>query len=97
MKLSSKLLLIVGGAVLGLTLLGSYALVSLRSTMLQERQQSVKLLVRLAVKQVEHFQALEKSAKLSREDAQTAAKDALRALHDGDDYVFARGGDKLLL
>jgi len=97
MKLSTKLLLIVCGAVLGLVLVGGFAVVSLRSTMLAEREQSVRLLVTLAVKQVEHFQSLEKSGKLSREDAQTAGKEALRALHNGDDYVFVRTGEKLLL
>ena len=97
MKLSTKLLLIVCGAVLGLVLVGGFAVVSLRSTMLAEREQSVRLLVTLAVKQVEHFQSLEKSGMLSREDAQTAGKEALRALHNGDDYVFVRTGEKLLL
>lgn len=96
MKLSTKLLLIVCGAVLGLVLVGGFAVVSLRSTMLEERQQSMRLLVTLAAKQVEHFQSLEKSGKLSRDEAQTAAKDALRALHNGDDYLFARAGDKML-
>jgi len=65
--------------------------------MLQERQQSIRLLVTLAGKQVAHFQELEKSGKLSRDDAQAAAKEALRALHNGDDYVFVRSGDKLLM
>jgi methyl-accepting chemotaxis protein/methyl-accepting chemotaxis protein-3 (ribose and galactose sensor receptor) len=97
MKLSTKLFLIVCGAVLGLVLVGGFAVVSLRSTMLEERQQSMRLLVTLAVKQVEHFQSVEKSGKLSREDAQTAAKEALRALHNGDDYIFVRTGEKLLL
>jgi methyl-accepting chemotaxis protein/methyl-accepting chemotaxis protein-3 (ribose and galactose sensor receptor) len=97
MKLSNKLLLIVCSAVLGLVILTGFAVVSLRSSMLQERQQSIHLLVTLAAKQVAHFQELEKSGKLSREEAQTAAKEALRALHDGDDYVFVRSGDKFLM
>jgi methyl-accepting chemotaxis protein/methyl-accepting chemotaxis protein-3 (ribose and galactose sensor receptor) len=97
MKLLTKLLLIVCGAVLGLALVGGFAVVSLRSTMLEERQQSMRLLVTLAAKQVEHFQLMEKSGKLSRDDAQTAAKDASRALHNGDDYIFIRTGEKLLL
>lgn len=97
MKLLTKLLLIVCGAVTGMVLLGGFAVTSLRSTMLQERQQSMQLLVRMAAKQVEHFQDLERSGKLSRDDAQTAAKDAMRALRDGENYVFVRTGDKLLM
>jgi signal transduction histidine kinase len=97
MKLLTKLLLIVCGAVTGMVLLGGFAVTSLRSTMLQERQQSMQLLVKMATRQVEHFQELEKSGKLSRDDAQTAAKDAIRAMRDGENYVFVRSGDKFLL
>jgi len=97
MKLLTKLLLIVCAAIVGMVLLGGFAVTSLRSTMLQERQQSMQLLVKMASRQVEHFQELEKSGKLSREDAQTAAKDAIRAMRDGENYVFIRTGDKLLL
>jgi methyl-accepting chemotaxis protein len=97
MKLITKLLLIVLGAVTGMVLLGGFAVTSLRSTMLQERQQSMQLVVRMATHQVEHFMELEKSGKLSREDAQTAAKDALRPMRDGENYVFVRSGEKLLM
>lgn len=97
MKLLTKLLLIVCGAVTGMVLLGGFAVTSLRSTMLQERQQSMQLLVRMADKQVEHYQDLERSGKLSRDDAQTAAKEAMRALREGENYVFVRTGDKLLM
>ena len=93
MKLLTKLLLIVVGAVAGMVLLGGFAVTSLRSTMLQERQQSMQLLVKLATRQVEHYQDLERSGKLSRDDAQTAAKDAIRAMRDGENYVFIRTGN----
>lgn len=97
MKLLTKLLLIVFGAVTGMVLLGGFAVTSLRTTMLQERQQSMQLLVKMATRQVEHFQDLERSGKLSREDAQTAAKDVIRAMRDGENYVFVRSGDKMLM
>jgi signal transduction histidine kinase len=97
MKLLTKLLLIVCGAVTGMVLLGGFAVTALRSTMLQERQQSMQLLVKMATRQVEHFQELERSGKLSRDDAQTAAKDAIRAMRDGENYVFVRSGEKFLL
>ena len=97
MKLLTKLLLIVCGAVTGMVLLGGFAVTSLRSTMLQERQQSMQLLVKMATRQVEHFQELERTGKLSRDDAQTAAKDAIRSMRDGENYVFVRAGEKFLL
>jgi signal transduction histidine kinase len=97
MKLITKLLMIVFGSVVGMVLIGGFAVTSLRSTMLKERQQSMHLVVRMAAHQVEHYIELEKSGKLSREDAQTAAKDALRSMRDGENYVFVRSGDKLLM
>jgi signal transduction histidine kinase len=96
-KLITKLLVIVLGTVTGMVLLGGFAVTSLHGTMLQERQQSMELLVRMATSQVEHFVELEKSGKLSRENAQAAAKDVLRSLRDGENYVFVRGGEKLLM
>jgi signal transduction histidine kinase len=97
MKLLTKLLLIVCAAATGMVLSGAFAVTTLRSTMLQERQQSMQLLVRMATRQVEHFQDLERSGKMSRDDAQTAAKDAIRALRDGENYVFVRAGEKFLM
>ena len=95
MKLLTKLLLIVFGAVAGMVLLGAFAVTSLRSTMLQERQQSMQLLVKMATHQVEHYHELEISGKLSRDDAQAAAKDAIRPMRDGENYVFIRSGNNL--
>lgn len=97
MKLSSKLGLIVGSSLLGMVVVGAYALNSLRETMIEERKAGVGMLVRLASNQVLYYQGLEKSGKLTREEAQKAAKDAMRALRDGDDFVFARGGEGLRL
>ena len=97
MKLLTKLLLIVLGAVTGMVLIGGFAVTSLRNTMLQERQQSMQLLVRMATHQVEHFIEMEKSGKLTREEAQSAAKDAMRAMRDGENYILVRTGDKLLM
>ena len=97
LTVAKKILLIVFGALLGLVLLGSFAMLSVRNSIMQERQQSIKLLTTLAGKQIEHFQALEKSGKLTREQAQTAAKEAMHSLHNGDDFVFVRTGDKLLM
>lgn len=95
MKLSTRLAMIVGGAVLGMSILGCYALWSLHSTMLEERKAGVGLLVHLASEQVLHYQALEKSGKLTREAAQNAATENIRTLHKGDDYVFIRSGNDL--
>jgi methyl-accepting chemotaxis protein/methyl-accepting chemotaxis protein-3 (ribose and galactose sensor receptor) len=97
MKLSTRLGLIVCGSILGMAILGGFAVTSLRNTMLDERMAGVGLLVQLASKQVMYYQEQEKAGKLTHEEAQTAAKDAIRALRKGDDFVFIRAGDQLLL
>jgi methyl-accepting chemotaxis protein/methyl-accepting chemotaxis protein-3 (ribose and galactose sensor receptor) len=97
MKLSTRLVLIVAGTVLGLVILGGFALSSLHSTMLEERKAGIRMTLLLANNMVRNYVAAEKSGKLTREEAQSAAKDALRGLRNGDDYVFVRAGDKLLL
>jgi methyl-accepting chemotaxis protein len=96
MKLLTKLLLIASAAIAGMVLIGGIAVTSLRSAMLQERQQSMQMLVKMAASQVEHFQVLEKSGALTREAAQAAAKDVMRSMRDGENYVFVRGGKNLL-
>ncbi|HEY9102862.1 methyl-accepting chemotaxis protein [Chitinimonas sp.] len=90
MKLSTRLGLIIVGAVVGLMLIAGYSLSTLRSTMLEDRRAQIKLVLSLAAKQVAYYQSLEQSGKMSRDEAQAKAQEALRGLHDGDDYVFAR-------
>jgi methyl-accepting chemotaxis protein/methyl-accepting chemotaxis protein-3 (ribose and galactose sensor receptor) len=97
MKLSTRLVLIVSGTVVGLAVLAGFALTSLHSTMLEERKAGVRMALLLANNQVRNYVEAEKAGKLSREDAQNAAKEAMRGLRNGDDYVFVRSGPKLLL
>ncbi|MBM3116913.1 methyl-accepting chemotaxis protein [Jeongeupia naejangsanensis] len=97
MKLSTRLGLIVVCAVVGLVIIAGYALQTIRSTMLQERRAEIRLLLDLAANQIQHFQALEQSGKLSREDAQARAIEATSGLSKGDDYVFVRSMDAKML
>jgi methyl-accepting chemotaxis protein/methyl-accepting chemotaxis protein-3 (ribose and galactose sensor receptor) len=97
MKLSTRLIFIVAGTVLGLFVLAGFALTSLHSTMLEERKAGIRTTVLLAANQIGYYLAQEKSGKITREEAQNLAKDAVRGLRNGDDYVFVRSGDKLLL
>jgi methyl-accepting chemotaxis protein/methyl-accepting chemotaxis protein-3 (ribose and galactose sensor receptor) len=73
--------------------LAIFGLFSLRTSMLEERKAGLSTLVKMAGKQIEYFREQEKSGKMSRDDAQAAAKVAVRALRSGDDYVFVRAGN----
>ena len=97
MKLSTRLGLIVGSAIVGLVLIAGFSLSTLHSTMLEDRRTQIKTILSLASKQVAYYQSLEQSGKLSKDEAQAKAIEALRGLHDGDDYIFARTMGALVL
>ncbi|WP_263771143.1 methyl-accepting chemotaxis protein [Propionivibrio soli] len=97
MKLSTRLAWVVGCAALGALVLVVVALQIIRSSMIEERRNQIELMVSLAGKQVNLFVAQEKSGKLSHEEAQARAKQALSGLRQGDDYVFVRQMDGLVV
>ncbi|WP_417067028.1 methyl-accepting chemotaxis protein [Niveibacterium terrae] len=90
MKLSKRLALIVGCALLGLILMAAFALSTLRSEMLDARRNEIHTVLSLAVKQVAAFQEMEKSGKLSHEEAQTRAVAVLASMRDDKNYIWAR-------
>jgi methyl-accepting chemotaxis protein len=96
MKLSHRLGAIVACAVLGLLILGSFALHSLRNTMLEDRRESLRTVLMLAKQQVLFYQQQERSGKLTREQAQARALEVLSAMRDGKTaYIWARTTDAL--
>lgn len=97
MKLSTRLGLVVGCATLGALILVFISLQTIHSTMLNDRQDEIKMMVTLAKKQVDTYIALERSGTMSREEAQAKAKEALSGLRNGDDYVFVRAMDATVL
>ena len=97
MKLSTRLGLIVGFATLGALVLVFIALQSIRSSMLADRQDQIRMTLTLVSKQVGVYVAQKKAGKLSREEAQAKAKEALSGLRNGDDYVFVRAMDATVL
>jgi len=90
MKLSTRLVLIVGFAAVGALVLVLIALQTIRTSMLEDRQAQIRLMVTLASKQVGVYVAQEKAGTLSRDEAQAKAKQALSGLREGDDFVFVR-------
>ena len=97
MKLSTRLGLIVGCAALGALILVFISLQTIRSSMLEGRQDQIRSMVNLAAKQVDVYVALAKAGTLSRDEAQAQAKKAMSGLRDGDDYVFVRDTTGMML
>ena len=97
MKLSTKLGLVVGCAALGTLLIIVLALQNIRASMLADRHEQINMVLELANKQVGVFVAEEKAGSLTRDEAQKRARQALRGLRNGDDYLFARDFHGMLL
>ncbi|MDP5238074.1 methyl-accepting chemotaxis protein [Uliginosibacterium sp. 31-16] len=97
MKLSTRLSIIVACSIAGLLLIGGLGLQSLRSSMMAERHAQIETLLKLSVGLVESFQKQEQSGKLSKQEAQTRAAQALMGLQSGTDYVFARDDSDVLV
>ena len=77
MTLRSRILLLCFSTLLGIVLIASFSLYSLRQTMMAERVEQLTVLVELAHASVEKAYALEQSGKLTREQAQQQAKLAI--------------------
>ncbi|GAB7126163.1 methyl-accepting chemotaxis protein [Silvimonas sp. JCM 19000] len=93
MKLSTRLAVIVGIAILGLNVVALFALQTLHSTMLADRHEEIRAVLGLARQQVSMYQTQEKQGKLSHAEAQARAIAALEGLRDGKLYLWARTKD----
>ncbi|OYO29976.1 methyl-accepting chemotaxis protein [Janthinobacterium sp. PC23-8] len=90
MTLRSRILLLCFSTLLGIVLIASFSLYSLRQTMMAERTGQVSVLIELANAAVEKAYALEQSGKLTREQAQQQAKLALSSFVKDEMYFFVR-------
>jgi len=97
MKLSHRVWTIIVAAVIGLLVVSAFGLYSLRNTMMSERQGQIDRLLGLAQGMLEHYQQMEASGKLSHDEAQARAKEALAGLRHGDEYFFVRTMDNVML
>ncbi len=94
MKLTSmpvvvRLNLILAVAFLGVIALAAVALSGFRAQMQHDAQRAVRSLVESAHATVAHFHRLEQSGEVTREAAQAAAREALRAVrYDGDEHLW---------
>ena len=89
LRVSTRMQLLVGLALLGLLVLCFSALLQLKGSMLEDRKQKTKNLVEIGLGILTHHQKLAASGQLSEEDAKKAARESLRSLrYERDDYYF---------
>ena len=97
MKLRHRILTIVASALVGVLLISAVGLQALRQNMLESRREEILKVSQLAAGEAERYHQLELKGTLTREEAQTKAKDAITGLRHGDDYVFVRTMDNHML
>lgn len=98
MRLKTRVWIIISAAVLGLVVMGALGLFYMRQGMLQERGAQIVQLLEFADAQAKYFYNLEKTGRLSRNEAQRQAKEAIGAQQKGNDYFFVRSSaDNVML
>lgn len=98
MRLKTRVWIIIVASVLGLLVMGAFGLYSMRQGMLEERRAQIAQLLDFADAQLKYYHGLEKTGKLSREEAQAQAREALSAQRRGNDYFVVRSiQDNVLL
>ncbi|WP_018607584.1 methyl-accepting chemotaxis protein [Uliginosibacterium gangwonense] len=97
MKLSTRLSIIVIGSLLGLLLIGGISLQSLRAGLMTERKAQIGTLLNLSAGLVDSYYKQEQAGKLSHEEAQKRAAEALMGLQHENDYLIARDANDVLI
>ncbi|MGB9108447.1 MAG: methyl-accepting chemotaxis protein, partial [Telluria sp.] len=91
MKLSTRLLILVGAAVLALAALGGISLTTLQRAMMHDREAEITNMLLMGEHLVAHYYDEQKQGRLTQDQAQAAAKAALTQLNnDGKSYYWAR-------
>jgi methyl-accepting chemotaxis protein len=90
MKFTTRIWVIVLTSMLGLLIMGSLGLHSMRESMLEDRKKEITQLLNFADAQLKYFQQQEKMGFLSRAEAQAKAKEAIGSMRHEHDYFFIR-------
>ncbi|MGF6647429.1 signal transduction histidine kinase [Paraburkholderia sp. GAS82] len=81
MKLSTKLLVLVIAALLGVAVLAVTAVQILRGSLVDSRREQIVILLTKAEHLVSHYRDLQASGVMTRDQAQQSAKDAIAQLN----------------
>jgi methyl-accepting chemotaxis protein len=98
MKFKTRILIIVAAALIGMLVIAASGLFQLRQSMYAERQSQIAQMLDTANAQLNYFNALETSGKLTHEEAQARAKEAISAQRTEGNYFIVRNiADNMLL
>jgi len=96
-KTSTRLFGIIITAVIGALLISIIALVTMKNLMMEERRAQLDHTLRLSHALIDSYYKRFKAGELTEKEAQERAKAALGGLHSGDDYIFLRSTDGIML
>ncbi len=97
MKMRHRILSIVAAALVGILLVSAFALQALKQNMRESREQEILKVAWLNVGVLARYHALEESGKLTREQAQAQAVEAISGQRHDDDYIFVRTMENKML
>ncbi|SAL61895.1 methyl-accepting chemotaxis protein [Caballeronia humi] len=98
MKISTKLIILVATALIGVACVVATALYSLDTSLIEGRRGQIVNLLTKAEHLVQYYRGLEASGKMTRDEAQSAAKQALSQLNaDKKSYYWATTADSINL
>jgi methyl-accepting chemotaxis protein len=99
MKISTKLMVLIGTALAGFICLTIISLTSLKSSLVETRRGEIAILLEKAKHVAEYYRGLEKSGQLTREQAQKAAQITLTQMNatNSTSYYWATTADSLNL
>ena len=98
MRLKTRVQIIILASLLGLMIMGSFGLHTIRQGLYNERHAQIGQLLDFSDSLIKFYYAQETSGKMSREEAQARAKEALSALRKDSNYFIVRSvHDNVLL
>jgi methyl-accepting chemotaxis protein len=98
MKLSTKLLILVGAALVGVVLLAATALQTMRDALITSRREEIVTLLTKAEHLVQAYQDLENHGTMTRDQAQQGAREALTRLNaNRESYYWVHSSDGTVL
>ncbi|WP_293759766.1 methyl-accepting chemotaxis protein [uncultured Aquitalea sp.] len=97
MRVNTRLLILIGASLLALVLLAAASLFATRTTLQDEKREQITLLLKMAENTLGYYAKQEAAGKLTRQQAQDAARKSLKALKVDDIYFFARDNENRLV
>jgi methyl-accepting chemotaxis protein len=98
LKIGARLYLIVAGAVLGIVAVGGYSLMEIRHNLLEDRKVKTEHVVDVATSTIKHYYDMEQSGALTRQEAQSAAMAAVKAMrYDENEYFWIQNYENMMV